>query len=95
MLGLALVGPVDCIGARQDQGQLWHVQTISVRPDHLDEFTEGAGMVKAAAGAANLSADYTWEVWLKDCEVAIASSVPYPVRGRRPGHISGNQRRVG
>jgi hypothetical protein len=57
-------------------GQLWEVQTISVRPDQMDEFMETVGMVKAAAEAAQLPAKYGWNIWVKDFDVAIASMAP-------------------
>lgn len=44
--------------AQDERGQPWEVQTISVRPDHMDEFMEAVGMEKSAAEAAHLPAEY-------------------------------------
>jgi hypothetical protein len=38
MLALALSGLTSPARAQEERGQLWDVQTISVRPDHIDEF---------------------------------------------------------
>ncbi len=73
MLALALLGLTTPAMAQEERGQLWDVQTISVRPDHMDEFMETVGMIKAAAEAANLSAEYGWHVWVRDFDVTIAS----------------------
>jgi hypothetical protein len=59
-----------------ERGQLWDVQIIKVRPDHMDEFMGTAAMVKEAAEAANLDAKYAWYMWMQDFEVAIASPAP-------------------
>jgi len=76
MLVMALAGMTTPSMAQEERGQLWDVQTITVRPDHMDEFMETVGMVKAAAAAANLPAEYGWHIWVQDFDVAIASMAP-------------------
>ncbi len=76
VIGFALMCTVNPTAAQEERGQLWEVQTISVRPDHMDEFMEGLGTVKAAAEAAHLPAEYGWNIWVKDFDVAIASMAP-------------------
>ena len=76
MLALALSGLTSPAMAQEERGQLWDVQTISVRPDHIDEFMEAAGLLKAAAEAAKLSAEYGWHMWIQGFDVAIASMAP-------------------
>jgi hypothetical protein len=62
--------------AQEERGQLWDVQTMSVRPDHMDEFMAQVGQIRAAAEAANLAVEYGWYVWVSGFDVMIASMAP-------------------
>jgi hypothetical protein len=73
MLALALAGLTSPTVAQEERGQLWDVQTIKVRPDHMDEFMEAVGTIKAAAEAANLAPEWGWHVWTEDFDVHLAS----------------------
>ena len=59
--------------AQEAERQLWDVETMSVRPDHIDEFMEAAAAVREAAVAANLGAEWGWHIWSEGVNVIIAS----------------------
>jgi len=69
-LALALAGP---LSAQEGLGQLWEVQTIEVRPDHIDEFMEVVGKIHQAAEASSLAGEYGWHIWVDGFDVIIAS----------------------
>jgi len=73
MLALMMTGLTGPVQAQDDQGQIWEVQTISVRPDHIDEFMAAVGEIRAAAEAANLAEEWAWHIWSDGFDVMIAS----------------------
>jgi hypothetical protein len=72
-LALLVVSP---LYAQEEMGQLWDVQTVKVRPDHMDEFMGAVGKIYQAAEASDLSAEYGWHIWVDGFDVVIASPTP-------------------
>ena len=73
-LTLTLIAPLAVQAQEAERGQLYEVTVMKVSPDNLDEFMEGAGMIREAAVAANLGPEWGWQIWLRDFEVGIVST---------------------
>jgi hypothetical protein len=75
LLTLFSVLPLSIQAQEAELGPLTEVAIVKVDPGTLEDYLEVVGMVREAAAAANLDAQWGWQVWLRDFEVGIVSSV--------------------
>jgi hypothetical protein len=75
LLALTLIAPQAVQAQEAERGQLYEVAIWKVSPDNIDEFMEAVGMMRAAAVAANLGPEWGWQIWLRDFEVGVVSTV--------------------
>ena len=74
LLTLAILCAAPSLPAQEaERGQLWDVQTMSVDPEHMDEFMGAVAMIRQAAQAAELAQEFAWHIWVRDFDVAVAS----------------------
>ncbi len=58
-----------------ERGQLYEVSIMKINPANIEAFVGNIGQVRSAAEAAGLSAEYGWQVWLRDFEIGIVSTL--------------------
>ncbi len=76
LLALAILCTATSIPAQEtERGQLWDVQTMSVSPEHMDEFMGAVAMIKEAAQTADLAPEFAWHIWVRGFDVVVASPV--------------------
>jgi len=74
---LLLLGLTTLAQAQEaERGQLYEVSIMKVDPGSLMTFIENVTMVKAAAEAGNLPAQFGWQTWMRDFEIGFVSAIP-------------------